>query len=77
MRVMLATAVALAGGSLMGCVGEAPAKKEGPVTEAARAVGLNQAMLVIPVLSAGLAAVLWAGSRTIRRDASVATPVPV
>lgn len=49
----------------------------GPVTEAARAVGLNQAMLVIPVLSAGLAAVLWAGSRTIRRDASFATPVPV
>ncbi len=35
MRVMVATAVALAGGSLMGCVGEAPTKKEGPVTEAA------------------------------------------
>jgi hypothetical protein len=35
MRVLVATAVALAGGSLMGCVGEAPAKKEGPVKEAA------------------------------------------
>lgn len=38
------------------------------VTEAARAVGLQQAMLVIPALSLVLALVLWAGSRTIARD---------
>lgn len=38
------------------------------ITEAARAVGLQQAMLVIPVLSVGLALVLWAGSRTIIKD---------
>ena len=48
----------------------------GPITEAARAVGLHQAMLVVPVLSIGLSAVLWAGSRTIRRDAAMPTPVP-
>jgi MFS family permease len=35
----------------------------GAVTEAAKAVGLHQAMYAIPVLSALLAAVLWAGSR--------------
>jgi MFS family permease len=44
------------------------------VTEAFRATGLQQAMLIIPVLSAGLAFVLYMGSRTIiadinRRDA--------
>ncbi|HLY17660.1 MAG TPA: MFS transporter [Bryobacteraceae bacterium] len=44
------------------------------VTEAYRAIGLHQAMYVIPVCSAGLALVLYAGSRTIvadmeRRDA--------
>ncbi|HWX53014.1 MAG TPA: MFS transporter [Verrucomicrobiae bacterium] len=38
------------------------------VTEAFKAAGLQQAMLVIPVLSLGLALVLWAGSRTIGRD---------
>ena len=38
------------------------------VTEAFRATGLQQAMLAIPVLSAALALVLWAGSRTIGRD---------
>jgi predicted MFS family arabinose efflux permease len=38
------------------------------ITEAFRAVGLQQAMLVIPVLSFGLALVLWAGSRTIVAD---------
>jgi predicted MFS family arabinose efflux permease len=38
------------------------------VTEVFRAVGLQQAMLVIPVLSLGLALVLWAGSRTIAQD---------
>ena len=45
------------------------------VGEAYRAIGLHQAMYVIPVLSVGLALVLYAGSRTIvadmaRRDAS-------
>ena len=38
------------------------------VTEPFRAVGLQQAMLAIPVLSVALALVLWAGSRTIGRD---------
>ena len=38
------------------------------ITEAVRAIGLHQAMYVIPVLSVGLAAVLYAGSRTISRD---------
>jgi MFS family permease len=38
------------------------------VTEVFRAIGLQQAMLAIPVLSLGLALVLWAGSRTIGRD---------
>jgi predicted MFS family arabinose efflux permease len=36
----------------------------GVVTEALKAVGLQQAMLIIPVLSLVLAAVLYAGSRT-------------
>ncbi len=40
----------------------------GIVTEAARATGLQQAMLVIPALSLILALVLFAGSRTIARD---------
>lgn len=38
------------------------------VTDAARAAGLQQAMLVIPALSLVLALVLFAGSRTIARD---------
>ncbi len=38
------------------------------VTEAFRAVGLQDAMLIIPVLSLLLAAVLWAGSRSILKD---------
>lgn len=38
------------------------------VSEAAKAVGLQQAMMVIPVLSIALAFVLWAASRTIGRD---------
>lgn len=38
------------------------------ITEAFRAIGLQQAMLAIPVLSLGLALVLWAGSRTITKD---------
>jgi predicted MFS family arabinose efflux permease len=40
------------------------------VTEAFKAVGLRQAMLVIPALSVVLALVLYAGSRTIRKDMS-------
>jgi MFS family permease len=39
------------------------------VTEAFKAIGLQQALLTIPVLSLALAAVLWAGSRTMARDA--------
>lgn len=38
------------------------------VTEAFKAIGLQQALLAIPVLSLLLAVVLWAGSRTITRD---------
>jgi MFS family permease len=38
------------------------------ITEAFKAIGLQQAMLAIPVLSVALALVLWAGSRTIRKD---------
>jgi predicted MFS family arabinose efflux permease len=38
------------------------------VTEAFRAAGLQQAMLIIPVLSAALGLVLYAGSRTIAAD---------
>jgi MFS family permease len=38
------------------------------LTEAARASGLHQAMFVIPVLSVGLALVLFAGSRTVADD---------
>ena len=38
------------------------------MTEVFRAIGLQQAMLAIPVLSVALAIVLWLGSRTIARD---------
>ena len=38
------------------------------ITEAFRAIGLQQAMLAIPVLSLALALVLWAGSKTIGKD---------
>ncbi len=38
------------------------------VTEAFKGIGLQQAMIVIPILSVALAIVLWAGSRTIVRD---------
>jgi MFS family permease len=38
------------------------------LTEAAKAIGLRQAMFVVPVLALALALVLYAGSRTISRD---------
>ncbi len=38
------------------------------ITEAFKAVGLQQAMVVIPILSVALALVLYLGSRTIARD---------
>lgn len=49
------------------------------ITEAFRAVGLQQAMLIIPVLSIALAMVLYMGSRTIvvdmgRREAAAHVP---
>jgi predicted MFS family arabinose efflux permease len=44
------------------------------VTEAFRAVGLQQAMLVIPALSVALAVVLWVGSRTIIKDSGTGIP---
>lgn len=40
------------------------------ITEAFKAIGLQQAMLVIPVLAVALAVVLWAASRTIAADAN-------
>jgi predicted MFS family arabinose efflux permease len=45
------------------------------VTEAFRAVGLQQAMLIIPVLSVVLAGVLYAGSRSIVTDIAARQPV--
>lgn len=44
------------------------AAKAAGMTEAFRAAGLQQAMLMMPLLSVLLALVLWAGSRTIVRD---------
>jgi len=38
------------------------------LTEAFKAIGLQQAMVVIPILSVALAIVLWAGSKTIAQD---------
>jgi MFS family permease len=38
------------------------------INEAFKAIGLQQALLAVPVLSFLLAIVLWAGSRTIGRD---------
>jgi hypothetical protein len=38
------------------------------ITEQFKAIGLQEALLMIPVLSFLLAAVLWAGSRTIGKD---------
>lgn len=38
------------------------------LTEQFRAIGLQEAMLVLPVLAVALAIVLWAGSRTIGQD---------
>lgn len=40
----------------------------GPLTEAVKAIGLQQAMIIIPILSVALAVVLYLGSRTIVRD---------
>jgi MFS family permease len=38
------------------------------ITEAAKAIGLQQAMFILPVMAIALALVLYAGSRTIERD---------
>ncbi len=40
----------------------------GALTDAAKAIGLQQAMCIMPVISVALAIVLYAGSRTIVRD---------
>jgi hypothetical protein len=40
------------------------------MTDAARAIGLQQAILIVPVLSVLLALVLYMGSRTIAGDIS-------
>jgi hypothetical protein len=42
-----------------------------PVTEAFRAVGLQQAMFVVPALSVALAIVLWFAARSFRSEAGV------
>jgi hypothetical protein len=49
----------------------AAAAGSGLVDERARAVGLHQALYVVPLLSAFLAAVLWAASRAVKRDRAV------
>jgi len=46
------------------------------VSEQSRAVGLQQAMLVIPILSVALAFVLYAGSRTIVNDVADPESLP-
>ena len=46
----------------------ASASGSATVTEAFKAVGLQQAMLIMPVFSLVLAAVLFMGSRTITAD---------
>ena len=38
----------------------------GPITEAAKAIGLHQAMYVVPAMALLLAAVLWGGARSAR-----------
>jgi MFS family permease len=38
------------------------------MTEVFKAIGLQQAMVIIPVLSAALAVVLWMASRTFVKD---------
>jgi MFS family permease len=38
------------------------------ITEAAKAIGVQQALLAVPALSLLLALVLWAGSKTIEQD---------
>jgi predicted MFS family arabinose efflux permease len=44
------------------------------ITEAAKAIGLQQAMFIIPAMAIALALVLYAGSRTIERDMMRLTP---
>ena len=44
------------------------------ITEQARASGLQNAMLLIPVLAVALWLVLWAGSKTIGRDMLTSQP---
>jgi hypothetical protein len=38
------------------------------VTEAAKAIGLHQAMYLVPVLAVVLAMVLWGGARAMRKE---------
>jgi MFS family permease len=44
------------------------------ITEAAKAIGLQQAMFIIPAMAIALALVLYAGSRTIEGDMMKLTP---
>jgi len=46
------------------------------ITEAAKAIGLQQAMFIIPAMAIALALVLYAGSRTIEEDMLTQASVP-
>jgi len=46
------------------------------VTEAAKAIGLQQAMFIIPAMAIALALVLYAGSRTIEEDMQCISTAP-
>ncbi len=51
------------------------ARQSGAALEAAKAIGLHQAMYVIPVLCLALAAVLWGGARSVKAQSGpVQTP---
>jgi MFS family permease len=43
------------------------------LTESAKAIGLQQAMFIIPAMALALALVLYAGSRTIEKDTAQAS----
>ena len=46
------------------------AARAGAIAESARAIGLHQAMYLIPAMALVLAAVLWAGARAARTSGS-------
>lgn len=59
---------------LTGRLSDTFAKRSGAAAEAAKAIGLREAMYVIPALCLVLAAVLWGGARSVaRRNGAVQT----